>query len=106
MLNYLIKLSKEVKEWPAYQLKPRQYLEQFPCASNPIQQFEKASGDLSKKYQAAGTTWKDEKYKQLGGIVTDCTTALNKPIKELQDCVKKLTALQKAIAEYEQTSVK
>lgn len=71
-----------------------------------IQQFEKASGDLSKKYQAAGTTWKDEKYKKLGGIVTDCTTALNKPIKELQDCVKKLTALQKAIAEYEQTSVK
>ena len=71
-----------------------------------IQQFQKASGDLKNKYQTAGTTWKDEKYKQLGGIVSDCTTALNKPIKELQECIEKLTALQKAIAEYEQRSVK
>lgn len=70
-----------------------------------IQQFTKASSDLNKKYQAAGSSWKDSKYQQLGGIVGDCTNALSKPITQLQDCVQKLTALQKAIAEYEQTSI-
>lgn len=71
-----------------------------------IQQFNKASDDLNKKYQAAGTSWKDSKYQQLGGIVHECTTALSKPIKQLEECVKSLTALQQAIAEYEQTSIK
>ena len=70
-----------------------------------IQAFNKASADLKRKYQSAGSSWKDSKYQQLGGIVNDCTTALNKPIQELEDCVKKLTELQKAISEYEQTSI-
>lgn len=70
-----------------------------------IQQFTKASSDLNKKYQTAGASWKDSKYQQLGGIVGECTSALAKPIKQLEDCVQKLTALQKAIAEYEQTSI-
>ena len=71
-----------------------------------IQNFNKASTDLSRKYQSAGSSWKDSKYQQLGGIVNECKTALDKPVKELEECVKKLTALQKAIAEYEQTSIK
>lgn len=71
-----------------------------------ITQFSKASTDLSRKYQSAGSSWKDSKYQQLGGIVSECTTALSKPIKQLEECVKKLTALQKAISEYEQTSIK
>lgn len=70
-----------------------------------IQQFNQASKSLSTKYQAAGGTWKDAKYKQLGSIVNDCTTALNKPIKELQDCVTKLNALLKAIEGYENTNL-
>ena len=71
-----------------------------------IQEFNKASTDLSRKYQSAGSSWKDSKYQQLGGIVNECKTALDKPVKELEECVKKLTALQKAIAEYEQTRIK
>lgn len=71
-----------------------------------IQNFSKTSTDLSRKYQSAGVSWKDDKYRQLGGIINDCNNALNKPVKELQDCIKKLTELQKAIAEYEQTSIK
>lgn len=71
-----------------------------------IQNFKKASTDLSRKYQSAGSSWKDSKYQQLGGIINDCTKALDKPVKELEECVKKLTALQKAIGEYEQTRIK
>ena len=70
-----------------------------------IQNFNKASADLTRKYQEAGSYWKDSKYQQLGGIVTDCTTALNKPVKELEDCVKKLVALKDAIDEYERTKI-
>lgn len=71
-----------------------------------IQKFNKASADLSRKYQSAGASWKDRKYRELGGIVNECKTALDKPIKELEECVKKLTVLQKAIAEYEQRVLK
>lgn len=71
-----------------------------------IQRFEETSSALNRKYQAAGSAWKDSKYQQLGGIVGDCSTALQKPIWQLEECIQKLTALQKAIAEYEQTSVR
>ena len=70
-----------------------------------IQQFNQASKSLSSKYQAAGSNWKDAKYKQLGGSVNDCTTALNKPVKELEGCITKLNALLKAIEEYEATNL-
>lgn len=70
-----------------------------------IQSFTNTSKSLGNKYQAAGTGWADSKYAQLGAVVKDCQTALNKPVKELEDCIKKLEALQKAITEYEQTSV-
>lgn len=71
-----------------------------------INEFNKAVNTLKKQYQTAGSTWNDGKYKQLGGIVNDCSTALSKPVKQLEECIKKLTALQKAISEYEQTNIK
>jgi len=70
-----------------------------------IQQFNRTSKSLSSKYQEAGAYWKDVKYKQLGGIVNDCTTALNKPVKDLEDCITKLNELLKAIEEYEATNL-
>lgn len=71
-----------------------------------IQNFEKTSGELKRRYQGAGTSWKDSKYKQLGDIVNECTAALKKPQEELTDCIRKLQELQKAIAEYEATQIK
>ena len=71
-----------------------------------IQQFNKASDDLNRKFQAAGTSWKDSKYQQLGGIVNECTRALSNPIKQLEECMTSLNALHKAIVEYEQTRVR
>lgn len=71
-----------------------------------MSQFRKASADLQKKYQNAGTSWKDAKYKQLGTIVTECSATLNKPVKELQDCIKKLENLKAIIEEYERTNIK
>lgn len=71
-----------------------------------IQEFEKTNNDLKRRYQAAGTGWKDSKYKQLGDLVNECTTALTKPQKELQDCIAKLQELLKAIEAYEATKVK
>lgn len=71
-----------------------------------IDGFRKASGGVEKKCQEAGTAWKDDKYKQLQGIVQDCSKALQNPIKELEDCIEKLTALKAVIIQYEQTNVK
>lgn len=70
-----------------------------------IQILNKASIDLSRKYVSAGTFWKDSKYQQLGGIINECTTELNKPHGELEDCLSKLIELQKAVLDYEQTKI-
>ena len=70
-----------------------------------IRQFEQASKSLSSKYRAAGSNWKDAKYSQLGGVVSDCTTALSRPVKELEECVRKLNMLLKEIEEYEKVDL-
>lgn len=66
-----------------------------------ILQFQQASKALSTKYQAAGSQWRDAKYQQLGGVVNECTTALQRPVGELEACMTRLNALLKAIEAYE-----
>lgn len=70
-----------------------------------IRQFDQVSKSLLSKYRTAGSSWNDSKYKQLGGIVNDCTTALILPVKELEGCITKLNALLKEIEEYEKISL-
>ena len=66
-----------------------------------IQELQSTSSSLQRKYQAAGTSWKDSKYTQLGSIVNTCNTSLKNPIEGLKDCIKKLEALEKAVSDYE-----
>lgn len=76
------------------------------CCKTSIQELQKAASDLKRSYQQAGSGgWKDQKYTALGSIVTECTTALTKPIGELQECMKKLNELLAAVEAYEQTSI-
>ena len=70
-----------------------------------IENFRKTGSDLMRKYQQAGSSWKDAKYKQLGSIVSDCKSALDNPISELESCRAKLEALLAAIIEYESTNL-
>lgn len=56
---------------------------------------------LQSKYDAAGSGWKDEKYAQLGAIVSDCVQNLQKPIKGLTSCRETLQQISAALAEYE-----
>ena len=55
---------------------------------------------LNNRYRDAGQQWRDEKYKQLGNIVSDCSRALKSPLEELRDCLAKLKELEKSILEY------
>lgn len=66
-----------------------------------IRSYEEAAGYLEKQYRMAGSGWNDVKYRQLGEVVHDCTTALNRPVSELQECLDKLRMLLKAIEQYE-----
>jgi len=71
-----------------------------------IQELNDAASSLQRCYQQAGSQgWRDQKYAALGGIVEECCSALTKPIGELQECMKKLQDLLKAIGEYEQVSL-
>lgn len=72
------------------------------CCQASIMELETAIKALLHGYQAAGAGgWRDQKYKELGGIVQECCEAMRKPSKELQDCLVKLEALLKAVKKYE-----
>lgn len=70
-----------------------------------IQQYKQSAQALERKYQEAGCSWHDVKYKQLGGVVQECTTALKTPVKELEECVRKLNELLKAMEKYENENI-
>jgi len=76
------------------------------CCKLSIRELETASKTLQRNYQQAGSGgWKDQKYAQLGSIVQECCTALTKPIGELQECMRKLDDLLKAVGEYENVNL-
>jgi len=64
-------------------------------------ELQKASKNLSKQYAAAGSGWKDSKYKELGSIVSECNDAMRDPISQLGECHKTLTELDKILEAYE-----
>lgn len=66
-----------------------------------ISKIEKTRQNLISKYQSLGASWSDSKYKYLGTIIEDCSSAINKVSKELQECAQKLEQVNVYIQEYE-----
>ena len=56
-------------------------------------ELQKASRNLNQQYAAAGSGWKDSKYKELGSVVAECNAAMKDPIAQLGDCHKTLSEL-------------
>ena len=76
------------------------------CCKTSIRELEEAARSLQRRYQEAGAGgWKDSKYTALGVIVNDCCGALTRPVGELQECMRKLEELLRAINEYEKTGL-
>lgn len=72
------------------------------CCKVAIHELETAARNLQRNYQRAGSGgWRDQKYVDLGGIVEECSSALLRPVAELQDCMIRLEELLKAISDYE-----
>lgn len=70
-----------------------------------IHELDAASKSLKRGYQNAGAGWKDQKYAQLGGIIEECCSALEKPIAELESCQADLQKLLSIISSYEETNL-
>ena len=70
-----------------------------------IQDLNNSAQKLNNRYQQAGSDWNDKKYKQLGGIINDCSRALRSPVDELFDCLNKLKDIEKVLLEYESTNI-
>ena len=68
------------------------------AAANELQ---KATRNLNQQYAAAGSGWKDGKYKELGNIVAECNAAMKDPVAQLGDCYKTLSELDKILEAYE-----
>ena len=60
---------------------------------------------LQGKYQAAGSGWKDSKYAELGGIISECINSLRGPIDGLANTQSTLSSLLAIISEYESQSI-
>lgn len=74
------------------------------ACNKSIEALNKTAGTLQRRYMDAGAGWKDRQYSQLGGIIQECQSALNQPVTQLNDCIKSLQDLLKAIVEYQQVS--
>jgi hypothetical protein len=57
--------------------------------------------NMQSKYRNAGNDWNDSKYQQLGDIVNECSTAIKKPLQELDRCRMALNEIERAVVEYE-----
>ena len=66
-----------------------------------IGELQSASRGIETKYQQAGSTWRDSKYQQLGGIIGECVSALRAPIDQLGECMNVLSQIADAIIEYD-----
>ncbi|MBE6612162.1 MAG: hypothetical protein E7632_06700 [Ruminococcaceae bacterium] len=76
------------------------------CAQTSIRELDGAAKSLARSYSQAGSGgWHDQKYAALGSIISECCGALNQPIAELEECIRKLEALLEAIEQYENTSL-
>lgn len=76
------------------------------CCRTAIHALESASRGLEGGYRQAGAAgWRDQKYAALGSIVGECCAALTRPVGELEECLKKLEELLRAVREYEQTDL-
>ena len=56
---------------------------------------------MQNKYREAGENWNDSKYQQLGDIVDECDSSINKTLRELEVCLMPLSAIEASIQEYE-----
>lgn len=68
-------------------------------------ELESAAKALEQSYQSAGEGWNDEKYRQLGTVISSCTSALRSPISSLQSCEGRLNQLLKAVEAYESINI-
>lgn len=76
------------------------------CCKVSLQEMELVTKKLIKSYEMAGASgWHDQKYTALGDIVDECCKAVKRPMEELEECMRKLQALQKAVEEYEETGI-
>ena len=71
-----------------------------------IESLESSASRLENEYEQAGKDgWRDNKYRDLGILITQCTSSLKKPVTELNECMDKLRALLKEIEQYEEIRI-
>lgn len=65
-----------------------------------IQQENQAAQALQTAYRSAGTEWNDQKYQQLGGVVSQAVSAIKAPIAELESAVAKIKKMEADLRAY------
>lgn len=80
-------------------------IETWQNIKNAIGSVETTRASINRKYQQLGNDWSDKKYRDLGDTIQDCNKALSSILKTLQQGDTFLSALWKALLEYESVNL-
>lgn len=72
---------------------------------NATTSIETTRSSINRKYQQLGVNWSDKKYRDLGATIQDCNKALSSIMKTLQQGESFLSALGKALRDYESVNL-
>jgi len=61
--------------------------------------------NTQRRYMDAEKDWNDVKYQQLGDIVTECSAAIGKTLRELEGCLISLKQIEISLTEYENINI-
>lgn len=74
---------------------------QYTSCRRLLELLQGTSARISSTYQEAGKTWKDERYQQLGAIVSVCCSELNRTSNQIEACMHSLKQVIDALVEYD-----
>lgn len=78
---------------------------QYSSCKQALELMRNTSSKLNRTYAEAGRSWKDERYRQLGGIVSSCCEELDRTAKQIEQCMRGFDQAIAALNEYDSVNL-
>lgn len=73
---------------------------QYTRCKQALELMRNTSSRMNRTYVEAGRSWKDDRYCQLGGIVSTCCSELNRAAQQIEQCMRGFDQAIAALDEY------
>lgn len=78
---------------------------QYIRCKQALELMRNTSSKINRTYAKAGQSWKDDRYRQLGGIVNTCCKELDQAAKQIEQCMRGFDQAIAALDEYESVNM-